>query len=432
MHKVSMISTLSVAAMLATSAAPALANEAGDMFVRVSAARTKLVDKGEVYIDRTLDPAAAYSTRDTYNNALTLGYFVHDMVAVEGSISTPATTNNMPAGSLAGQPNLGDDEFFIATLGASLHPVKGPISPYVGGGLQMQFTSQQRDGLAVGLNIPNSHGPYVQAGVDFALSERFGLFAEARKAWYHANATGLMPLDATYTQFAAVDAKAQLDPITFQLGLVAKFGPSSRKSAAGTSSPAIETDTSRWTVRLGFSNLSLADKVDLNVGGTPLPGAGLSTFEHHSFTAQVGYYVTDNIAINATVGVPPSIDIYGAGAIGALPKLGKITYGPTALTLQYHPTRSGRIRPYVGAGISYMIVFDTKDGAFEDLKVDNDLGAAFEAGTDFMLTNKMGLFVDVKKALLRSMAYGKFSGADVRGKTRLDPWVFTGGLSFHF
>lgn len=432
MHKVSMISTLSAAAMLATSAAPALANEAGDMFVRVSAARTKLVDKGEVYINGALDPAAAYSTRETYNNALTLGYFVHDRVAVEGSISTPATTNNMPAGSLAGQPNLGDDEFFIATLGASLHPVKGPVSPYVGGGLQMQFTTQQRDGLAVGLNIPNSHGPYVQAGVDFALSERFGLFAEARKAWYHTNATGLLPLDATYTRFAAVDAKAQLDPITFQLGLVAKFGPSSRKAAAGASSSAIETDTSRWTVRIGFSNLSLADKVDLNVAGTPLAGEGLSTYEHHSFTAQVGYYVTDNIAINATVGVPPTIDIYGAGSIGALPKLGKITYGPTALTLQYHPTRSGRIRPYVGAGISYMIVFDTKDGAFEDLKVDNDLGAAFEAGTDFMLTNKMGLFVDVKKALLRSMAYGKFNGADVRGKARLDPWVFTGGLSFHF
>ena len=87
------------------------------------------------------------------------------------------------------------------TLGASVHPFKGRVSPYIGGGIVRPFHDQERDGLAVGLDIPNAHGPYVQAGVDVAMSDRWGFFAEARKAFYHTNASGLLPLDATYTSF---------------------------------------------------------------------------------------------------------------------------------------------------------------------------------------------------------------------------------------
>jgi outer membrane protein len=169
-------------------------------------------------------------------------------------------------------------------------------------------------------------------------------------------------------------------------------------------------------------------------------GAGLSTFEHNTPSVQIGRFLTDHIAVNATLGLPPHINIYGGGTIGVLPdgkggftgKLGEITYGPTAFTMQYHFTREGRIRPYVGVGASYMITFATKDGAFNNLKVGDDLAPAFEVGTDVMIANKFGLFMDVKKALLRPTAYGTFQGNAVVGKTRLDPWVFSGGVAFHF
>lgn len=408
--------------------APASAQEAGDGFVRVAAARTKLVDKGQIKVNGVVDPGADYRTRSTFHGVLTGGYYLIDHVAVEASISTPATTNNIPAGSLAGTPNLGDDEFTMVTVGASLHPFKGMVSPYVGGGYVRHFTTQERDALAVGLNVPNAGGPYVQAGVDVAISPRWGVFAEARKAWYHADATGQLPLDATYTKFAAVDAKAELDPLTLQLGLTARFGNGARQAAG----EPISTDTTKWTIRAGLTNLSLADKVDLSVGGAPYPGAGLSTFEHHTVSVQIGRFLTPNIAVNATLGFPPSIDVFGAGSIGALPKLGEVTYGPCVLTVQYHPTRSGRIRPYVGVGGSYMLVFGTKDGAFQKLRVNDDLAFAFEAGTDIMVTNRMAVFADVKKALLRPKAFGTFQGAVVEGQTRLDPWAFSGGLAFHF
>lgn len=410
--------------------APAIAQEQGEAYVKLAAARTKLVDKGEVRSDGVLDPEAAYQTREAYHAALTAGYFLIDGVAVEGSISTPATTNNIPAGSLGGLPNLGDDEFVLATLGASIQPFKGRVRPYVGGGIALQITTQERDGLAVDLDIPTAHGPYVNAGVNVGLNDRLDLFVDARKAWYSTNATGLLPLDATFTNFAAVDANAVLDPLTIQLGLGVRFGGD--RADRGANSAPKSGDAGRFTVKVGYTNLSLADKLELEVGGAPFPGAGLSTFEHQTVSAQLGYFFTDNIAVNATVGFPPTIDIFGAGTIGALPMLGSVTYGPAVATVQFHPVRKGPIQPYVGVGVAHMFVFDTEDGAFGDLEVGEDTGFAFELGVNMPVNDKFGVFFDAKRAYLRPVSTGTFMGMDVRGETKLDPWAFTGGVSFNF
>ncbi len=422
-----LVTLLFAAAAALASAVPAAAQEAGDAFARVAAARTKLVDKGTVWVNGVEDPGADYTTRATYHGVLTGGYYLFDGVALEGSISTPATTNNIPAGSLAGTPNLGDDEFMMLSVGGSFHPFRGRVSPYVGGGYVRQFTTQERDALAVNLNIPDSGGPYIHAGVDIEMSERWGFFADVRKAWYHTNASGLLPLDATFTNFANVTAKAELDPLTIQVGLTAYLNR--RGDRAPTE---IVTDTTNWTLRAGLTSLRLADKLDLEVGGAPFPGAGKSTFEHQTLTVQIGRFLTPHVAVNATLGLPPTVDVYGAGSIGALPKLGEVTYGPMAVTVQYHLTRSGRFRPYVGAGLSYMIVFGTEDGAFEDLEVENDLGWALEAGADLMINQRWAIFADVKRAHLRPKATGTFAGALVECESKLDPWAFSGGIAFHF
>lgn len=405
---------------------PAAAQDAGEVTVSASVARTKLVDKGDVFVNGTQDPAAAYSTREAYHSIVGVSWFPIDHVALDATLSTPATTNNIPAGSLAGTPNLGDDEFVLGTIGASVHPFRGAIRPYAGGGWAFQFTSQERDGLAVGLDIENTSGPYVNAGVKVGVTPRLDVFADVRKAWYTTGASGQLPLDATYTVFADVTADAQLDPLTIQLGLSTRFGAADDDSA-GEITDRVAGDV---LVKLGVTNLTLADEIDLTVGGGPFPGAGLSTFEHQTVSVQFAYFFTDTIAFNATLGFPPTISIYGAGSIGALPMLGKATYGPTAFTLQWHPVKSGRVRPYVGVGGSYMIVFDTQDGAFADLEVGNDLGFAFEAGVDFPLNARSSLFLDAKKALLRPVATGSFQGAPVVGHTRLDPWALSAGLTF--
>jgi outer membrane protein len=424
--KTALTSASLISALVATQAA---AQEAGDAFVRIAASRTKLVDMGETFVNGVQDPKAGYTTRPAVHSTLTLGYFPIEHFALEASISTPMTTDNTPAGSLTGTPNLGDDEFITATLGASYHPLSGPIRPYIGGGYIRHQTTQTRDGLAVGLNVPSANGFYASGGVEADIGRGFALFVEGRKAWYSTNATGLLPLDATYTKFASVRGHAVLDPVTISVGISAKFG----KSAAAAQHQNLSApDKSKWIIKAGMTNLALADEVQLSVGGAKYAGAGLSTRAHPTPSVQFTRFLTDNFAANLTLGFPPEIAIYGAGSIGPVPKLGSVRYGPTALTLQYHPFRSGVIRPYVGVGASYMIVFGAKDGAFQGLHVDNDLGWAFEGGSEIMIREKVGLFVDVKKALLRPKTTGTFSGMPVVGQTRLDPWALTTGVAVHF
>lgn len=408
-------------------AVPAYAQDSDGGYVRVGVNRTKLIDKGDVTIAGTLDPQAGYSTNATEGVTLTAGAFVAGPVALEASITSPVTTYNLPAGSLAGAPNLGDDEFVVVTAGATVHPMKGKaFSPYAGGGLMMQFTTEERDRNAIGLNISNSHGPYIQGGFSYDLGDGLGFYFDAKKAWYHANATGLLPISAT--QALPVDAKAELDPFVLQAGLQVRFGTPESKNRTAAEHPG------RFTMRVGMSQLNLADKFDLSVGGALIENATYATYEHHTPSVQFNYKLTDSIAANATLGFPPTVDVYGSGVIGPITptKLARVTYGPTAFTLQYAPFKKGVFRPYVGAGVSYMIIFDTDDGLMEDVKAKNDLGPAFEVGSDFMFSDRFGLFIDLKKAMLRTTVTGTFGGAPAEAKAKLDPVVVSGGFTAKF
>lgn len=188
----------------------------------------------------------------------------------------------------------------------------------------------------------------------------------------------------------------------------------------------------KWFVRGGVTQLTLADEIDLSVGGVPVDNPGISTKSHYTPTIQMGRVIGENFAIALTAGLPPHIKIMGSKALAPFGTLAETTYGPATLTAQYRPLRQGTFQPYVGAGAAYMIVFSTKDGAFQDVEIDNDLSPALEAGADFMLTERFGIFVDAKKAFLRTQARGTFGGNPVVGNVRLDPWALSAGGTFRF
>ena len=187
-----------------------------------------------------------------------------------------------------------------------------------------------------------------------------------------------------------------------------------------------------WFVRGGLSQLTLADDIELSVMGNPVPGAGIDTDAHYTPTLHIGRNLGSGFAAVLTVGLPPHIEIDGADALEPFGKLAETTYGPAMLTVQYRPIRQGPVQPYVGVGAAYMIVFDTDDAAFQDVEIDNDLAPALELGTDIMVSDRWGFFVEAKKAFLRTEARGTFAGMPVVGDVRLDPWGFTAGVTFRF
>lgn len=188
----------------------------------------------------------------------------------------------------------------------------------------------------------------------------------------------------------------------------------------------------KWFVKPGITLLSLADKIELSVGGTIVPNADANTKTHYTPTVQFGRFIGRNFAISGIVGVPPHIDVQGTKALEPFGKLAEATYGPTGATLQYHPLPNGTIRPFIGAGVAYLLIFSTDDGAFSDVEVDDDIGPVIEAGADIMFNDRVGMFLDVKKAFLRTEARGTFGGAPVVSDFKLDPLVVTAGAVLRF
>jgi len=215
-------------------------------------------------------------------------------------------------------------------------------------------------------------------------------------------------------------------PFLLCLGWIAMTAPVSAQNAAPSA------DDAPWLLRFGVANIQNSSKANLNVGGAPVPGAALHFDQIYTPMVEIGYHFTDDFAAVATLGFPPTISAKGAGSIAGYGKLEGTTWGPTAFTVQYQPFHDGVLRPYVGAGVSYMIIFSTHAAAVQNPGLSNDLAPAVEAGTEIALSDQYGLFIEAKKAFLSSKATGTIGGFPLTGTADLSPWVFSAGLGFRF
>jgi outer membrane protein len=211
------------------------------------------------------------------------------------------------------------------------------------------------------------------------------------------------------------------------LGIIAT--PVSAADLRGTQG--VEEPFARYFLHLGPAGVDLDEGADIYVGGSLFDGGDISIKSHLTFAVEAGIFVTPNIAVSFTGGLPPNVKIEASGTMDGMGRVGASTYGPMTLTAHYHFTGLGRLQPYIGAGPAFMYVFDDKDGIMGDLKIDHTVGFAVQIGADYMITDHWGIFVDVKKAILRTDATGSL-GFPVSADIKLDPLVVHTGVTFRF
>ncbi len=102
---------------------------------------------------------------------------------------------------------------------------------------------------------------------------------------------------------------------------------------------------------------------------------------------------------------------------------------PPTLTLQYHANPTGIFRPYAGAGLNYTFFYGAKGGDAGDVRYQNNLGYALQAGFDYMIDEKIGINFDIKKIFLKTRVHVNNTYATT---VRLDPWLIGAGISYHF
>jgi outer membrane protein len=159
---------------------------------------------------------------------------------------------------------------------------------------------------------------------------------------------------------------------------------------------------------------------------------------------EAGYFITPNIALALSAGVPPPIVIKATNfnltnALGTN-LLGSGRVGPLTALLQYHFTNFGDFQPYFGAGASYVVLFGNNSvGILSNFTIDSSFAFAVQGGADYMLTGlglpNWGLYVDVKKLIyLNPNFQGNLLNTPIHIKTlgKIDPWLVGTGITFKY
>lgn len=158
----------------------------------------------------------------------------------------------------------------------------------------------------------------------------------------------------------------------------------------------------RFYARLGVAHFDFRENAKIQLGGAPVPGGNATVDNNTPLSVELGYFLTPHISLAATIGVPPTTTLRGAGSLQGAGALGTVTYGPGVYTVRYHFNPEGKLRPYVGAGVNWTIVFDTDDRALQNFKTSNTFGPTVTAGVVAPVSDRFSLFGSVSKGWIKT------------------------------
>lgn len=206
--------------------------------------------------------------------------------------------------------------------------------------------------------------------------------------------------------------------------VVNKFLPAVLLLATVVSLPA----ASPWSVRLRATYLQTVDKSDaFSALGINFAADAVSVSDRLIPEIDLAYAFTDTLSAELVLTIPQehSVSLAGVG------KLGTFKHLPPTLLMQYRALPGAAIRPYVGIGVNFTLIWD------DDLVVagvplgleGNSTGLALQAGVDWTINERWAFNLDIKRANLRS---GVYAGSARLTEARLDPWLYAAGLRYEF
>lgn len=174
-----------------------------------------------------------------------------------------------------------------------------------------------------------------------------------------------------------------------------------------------------------FNSATPNQPFDINFNGKLGYGAGVNVFFANNVSAAFD-----------VVQVRPETTIRPRAATGGSFAASGIRITPLTGVLQWHFAPHGFVDPYVGAGAAYVLL-DNVNG-FGNLNVSSinfkdDVGLALNAGLALRISPRIALTADGKYVPLKSSATAVYvSGANTESRVKINPVIFSGGLTFRF
>jgi outer membrane protein len=187
------------------------------------------------------------------------------------------------------------------------------------------------------------------------------------------------------------------------------------------------------TVKFGAIRYDTSSKTNGVTGiGVP-PGADARTGDATTVLLAYERLVAPAIGIELVVGVPPKITAKATGSVAFLGEvLSARNVAPTLLVNYHFGAKGDALRPYVGAGINYTRFADIRTTLpATKVEMGDSTGLALQAGVDYAIDARWGLFASVAKVDVKSKLVA--SGPTVL-KTTIDfrPTTYAVGVSWRY
>jgi outer membrane protein len=91
------------------------------------------------------------------------------------------------------------------------------------------------------------------------------------------------------------------------------------------------------------------------VAGASKPNAHSSLSNADTLGLALTYFITDNIALTADAGIPPTFKLTGQGDLSAFGEIGRAKqWSPAIVAKYFFGNANDKFRPFVGAGVTYV------------------------------------------------------------------------------
>jgi len=182
------------------------------------------------------------------------------------------------------------------------------------------------------------------------------------------------------------------------------------------------TDKERWMVRVRAINV--APDESSTVTGL---AAGTKVDADNAYTPEIdfSYFFTDHVAAELILATSKHDMATNTGI-----DLGDVWVLPPTLTLQYHFNPQGQVRPYLGAGLGYLMYYNEDPGSQTSIDYDNGMIYALQAGVDVGLDEHWAVNADIKKMYHQTDV--SINGGGITADVDLDPWVIGVGVAYRF
>ncbi len=212
------------------------------------------------------------------------------------------------------------------------------------------------------------------------------------------------------------------------LALAATFAPIAPARAA----ESLGWEKGDLVVSAGVSVILLSSSADIELAGSPVQGGNVKLSNSVVPSGSIEYFAARNFSLVLVAGIPPQTKATGTGTLAPLGELGRVRYGIGSFIGRFHANASGRLSPYIGAGVSRFMVFGTKDGSVTDLRTEDAWAPVVQAGLDYHISRRIGLYAGATYVPVKTHSSGLSRGLPLTAKATLKSTTLKAGVSYRF